>query len=994
MSHWVVNGLVLALVLGVAYVAHVVRQSPMWSSAARQLWARRPVALTIIGLFLLVGGLDSISWIGGGSADAADLVAQHKPRSILDRMFPEDFKERSYSAPLAEVEFYGDEALANPGSHLLGTDILGRDVLHLTLKGVRIALLIGGLTSLIVIPLALLFGISAGYFGGRIDDVVFFVMSTLASIPNLLLLIALVLALGRGPVQVCIALGVTSWVGFCRVVRGETLKLRELDYVQAARALGVSEGRIILRHILPNLMHLVVITFVLLFSGLVLSEAVLAFLGIGIDGSWGQMIDQARDELARDPIVWWNLGAASTALFTLILCVNLVGDAIRDVLDPRTLRETPVSAPILEVEGLTTSFPSAGGRIAVVDDVSFQVSAGEVLSLVGESGCGKSMTAFSVLRLVPKPGRIEGRIVLDGKDVLKLSVAEMRAVRGSTAAMIFQEPMTSLNPVYTNRRPDRGGDPPSTRSRASRPPGAACSSCSSGWASRTRRQRLDAYPHELSGGHEAARDDRDGALDATASADRRRADHRPRRHDPGADPRADAGAAARDGDGDPADHPRPRRRERARRSHRRDVRREAGRARRPRDAAPAGPAPLHPGPAALDPVAGASRRAAPRDRRRGAATVRVPRRLSLLDALPARGGRLPFAAAADLRGRGGAPARLSRGPAGGRPMSDAPLLRVEGLRTWFPIRSGLFQNVSGWVRAVDGVDLEIRAGETLALVGESGCGKTTVGRSILRLEEPREGKILYDGRDLRGLAPAELRPVRSDLQIVFQDPMGSLDPRMRIRDAIAEGMQAFGIGANEAERTERVAALLSRVKLDPSVMQRYPHEFSGGQRQRICIARALAVEPRLIVCDEATSALDVSIQAQILNLLRELQDELGLTYLFITHDLGVVRYLADRVAVMYLGQIVESAETERLFTQPEHPYTQGLLAAVPSVDPTHRGVAARVLGDVPSPANPPEGCRFHTRCAARIEGCDTQAPPWRTRPDGGVRCVLAEERGS
>jgi peptide/nickel transport system permease protein len=340
-EHWISNAVVLLLLLGAAYVARVVRRSALWSDAARDLWRRRPIALLVVGAYVAIGLLDSIAWIGGGGADAADLVAQHQPRTILDRLFPEGFKERSYSAPLAKAEFYGGQPLENGGSHLLGTDILGRDVLHLTLKGVRIALLIGGLTSLIVIPLALFFGISAGYFGGRIDDLVFFVMSTLASIPSLLLLIALILALGRGPVQVCIALGVTSWVGFCRVVRGETLKLRELDYVQAARALGVSEGRIIVRHVLPNLMHLVVITFVLLFSGLVLSEAVLAFLGIGIAGSWGQMIDQARDELARDPIIWWNLGAASTALFVLILAVNLVGDAIRDILDPRTLRELP-----------------------------------------------------------------------------------------------------------------------------------------------------------------------------------------------------------------------------------------------------------------------------------------------------------------------------------------------------------------------------------------------------------------------------------------------------------------------------------------------------------------------------------------------------------------------------------------------------------------------------------------------------------------------------
>ncbi|MDJ0848063.1 MAG: ABC transporter permease [Myxococcota bacterium] len=337
--HWQ-NLVVAAIVAGLALAARAVRRSDLWRDAFRELTRRRPLALAVVAFFVAVALLDSVSWVGGGAA-GEDQLAASRPRSAIDRLFPLDFKERSYSAPLADVEFYGGAPLAHPGSHLLGTDILGRDVLHLTLKGARIALLIGGFTSLIVIPLALFFGVSAGYFGGRIDDAVFFVISVLAAIPALLLLIALIMVLGRGPVQVCVALGVTSWVGFCRVVRGETFKLRELDYVQAARALGVSEPRIIWRHVLPNLMHLVVITFVLLFSGLVLSEAILAWLGIGIDGSWGQMIDQARDELSRDPAIWWNLGAASTALFGLILAVNFVGDAIRDVLDPRTLREGP-----------------------------------------------------------------------------------------------------------------------------------------------------------------------------------------------------------------------------------------------------------------------------------------------------------------------------------------------------------------------------------------------------------------------------------------------------------------------------------------------------------------------------------------------------------------------------------------------------------------------------------------------------------------------------
>jgi peptide/nickel transport system permease protein len=328
------NAVVALLVAGGVYTAVLVRRSRFWSQTFRELARRRPIALCVIAFYVALGLADSIAWIDGGEG-----VAANAPRTLVDRAFPADFQERSYSAPLAFEEFYGGFGLRHPGQHWLGTDILGRDVLHMTLKGARVALLIGGLTSLIVIPLALLLGMSAGYFGGRTDDAVFFVISTLASIPSLLLLIALIVALGRGPVQVCFAMGVTSWVGFSRVIRGETLKLRELDYVAAARALGATDARILLRHILPNLLHLVVITFVLLFSSMVLTEAILAFLGIGLDGSWGQMIDQARDELARDPIIIWNLASAFVALFMLILSVNFVGDAIRDILDPRTVRE-------------------------------------------------------------------------------------------------------------------------------------------------------------------------------------------------------------------------------------------------------------------------------------------------------------------------------------------------------------------------------------------------------------------------------------------------------------------------------------------------------------------------------------------------------------------------------------------------------------------------------------------------------------------------------
>lgn len=323
-------------------------------------------------------------------------------------------------------------------------------------------------------------------------------------------------------------------------------------------------------------------------------------------------------------------------------------------------------------------------------------------------------------------------------------------------------------------------------------------------------------------------------------------------------------------------------------------------------------------------------------------------------------------------------------------MTD-PLLDVRGLETHFTLRGGALGRAKETLRAVDGVDLHVEAGTTLALVGESGCGKTTVGRSILGLEKPVRGQIVFDGMDLLGLGRTELLPYRKRMQMVFQDPSAALNPRRTIRDAIAEGMRAFGICGSERERTERVAELLGRVRLDPAQMERYPHELSGGQRQRVCIARALAVDPELIVCDESVSALDVSIQAQVLNLLADLQEERGLAYLFITHDLGVVRHVADRVAVMYLGQIVEEGSVERVFSEPAHPYTQGLLAAAPSLDPAHRARPVLVRGDVPSAARPPPGCRFHTRCPEVFERCSREAPAMYPVRDGRSRCFLRAE---
>ncbi len=336
---WISNGTLAAIVLGTIFLALHIRRNRIWREAFAALWQRRPIAICIVGVYVLIGSIDAIVWMGGNSSSSdGDAVAAFEPRSAIDVLFA-GMKETTYSAPFATTEFGADTPLKHPRRHLLGTDLLGRDVFYVTLKGVRKALLLGGITTLLVIPIALLFGVSAGFWGGRIDDIVLFIMQTLATIPGLLLLIAIIMALGRGTLQVCLALAVTSWVGFCRLSRAETLKLREMDYVEAARALGVSNMKIVWRHIIPNLGHIIIISFTLFFCTRILSETALAYLGIGIDGSWGQMIDQARNELSRDPIIWWNLAGAASALLILILAVNLIGDAARDVMDPRTLKE-------------------------------------------------------------------------------------------------------------------------------------------------------------------------------------------------------------------------------------------------------------------------------------------------------------------------------------------------------------------------------------------------------------------------------------------------------------------------------------------------------------------------------------------------------------------------------------------------------------------------------------------------------------------------------
>ena len=643
---------------------------------------------------------------------------------------------------------------------------------------------------------------------------------------------------------------------------------------------------------------------------------------------------------------------------------------------------------LLKIENLKTWLGDAQSPVRAVDGIDLEIHEGETFALLGESGCGKSMTALSIMRLLPPAGRIvDGRVLLDGTNLLELPEIAMRKERGGRMGMIFQEPMTSLNPVMTVgeqiAEAVRIHDP----QHAASPNGRVVELLKSVGIPDPEQRRSE-YPHQLSGGMKqrimiaialAGRpkvliaDEPTTALDVTIQAQVLSLLKALQRetgmaillitHDLGVVSEvADRVAVMYAGEivevascrqfFDTPRHP----------YSRKLFQSLPGRGNRTqRLAVIKGMVPP------LNQAFQGCRFADRCDEVMECCREQVPQ---WCEGGAGHGLRCHLG----LEGPTAEPLALEAQTEEQVAAEHKPLLQVDNLKVHFPIHKGLFKRVVGHVRAVDGVSMVIPAGRTLALVGESGCGKTTVGKALLQLIRPTDGSVDFEGQELTQLKGEAMRRRRRDLQIIFQDPVASMNPRMLVGDIVEEGMLAQKIGGTPAERRVRVTELLHQVGLPADAASRYPHEFSGGQRQRICVARALAVEPRLIVCDEPTSALDVSVQAQILNLLKELQQQLGLSYLFITHNISVVAYLAHEVAVMYLGRIVERGTVEEVLETPRHPYTQALLSAVPLVERDSQRQVIHLEGDMPSPSNPPVGCHFHPRCPQASEECKRGYP--------------------
>jgi len=1026
--------------------------SPIDGDLPRLTATRRAALRSLLRDGTAVLGLVIVALLASGAV-LAPLIAPHDPDQV-DVL-------RKFSSPSAEFP--------------LGTDNLGRDVLSRLLFGGRISIGACLVAGLLVGVIGTAVGLVAGYRGGVVDGIVGRSIDLLLAFPPFLLAMAVLGLVGPGLRNLTLVLVAVEWALYARIVRSAVLVERQKEYVDAARASGASSLRVMARHVLPNIVAPIVVLVTLDMGIILLEISGLSFLGLGVSpptAEWGAMLSEGRTYLSQAPQMMLFPGLA---IFLLVLGFNLVGDGLRDALDPHTrrllrgrrrrhlpdrrpspapgrgvrpegrrrppaepvspkptaARLTPATTPlpterigdgvaILSVRGLTVSFGTQDGVVRAVDGLSYDVYPNEVLGIVGESGSGKSVSSLAVMALLPDSAVVEGEVIFRGQDLLRLPEKERRTLRGSRLAIVSQDALGALNPVFTI------GNQVAEAVTAHQP--------RMGKAARRSRAidlldlvgipnpsaRIDQYPHEFSGGMRQRAmiamaianepdvliaDEPTTALDVTIQAQVLEVLARIKERTSSAIVLIthDLGIVAGMADrvlvmyaGRPAETGavdeifcRPR--------HpytmgllaslpRLDGGTESRRLYRIKGQPPSlilvpSGCPFHPrcdhaelpGPCAVD---------------RPTLELVAPTGTGV-------GGEHRSACHLHSRLTGLSPGAVEpegpAGNAGGRANSGHMILEVRGLVKDFPVRTSILKRVRSHIHAVSGVSFDLADGETLALVGESGCGKSTTGRMVLRLLDPTAGTVRFDGEELVGAPAARIRSLRRRMQIVFQDPYASLNPRMTVRGILSEPMRVHGTWRKAGPA--KVDEVMDLVGLNPEHLNRYPHEFSGGQRQRIGIARALVLEPALLVLDEPVSALDVSIQAGILNLLEDVQDRLGLAYLFIAHDLSVVRHIADRVAIMYLGRIVEIGTRADVYNRPAHPYTQALLSAVPVPDPARERRRRRIVleGDVPSPATPPSGCRFRTRCWKAQDVCATDEPGLIDRGQGHpVACHFAE----
>ncbi len=772
----------------------------------------------------------------------------------------------------------------------LGTDDQARDVVARLIYGFRISVLF----SLILTLFSSIIGISAGaiqgYFGGWVDLISQRFIEIWSGLPVLYLLIILASVVTPSFWWLLGLMLLFQWTSLVGVVRAEVLRARNFDYVRAARALGLADFPIMFRHVLPNAMVAALTFLPFITSGALVTLTSLDFLGFGLppgSPSLGELLKQGKDNLHAP----WLGFTGFTVIAGILSLMVFVGEGVRDAFDPRKTFvepspgdsndggeaanpvaariETTTSEALLEVDNLGVRFGSGDNAFDAVRGVSFSIARGETVALVGESGSGKSVTALSILQLLPYPiaSHPTGSIRFRGQEVIGADAESLKVLRGDQVGMIFQEPMTSLNPLHNVERQvsetlelHKGMSGDEARARTlellnlvgiDRP-----------------ERRLGAYPHELSGGQ------RQRVMIAMALAN------------------------------EPAlliaDEP----------TTAVDVTIQAQ---------------LLELLEFLQTELGMAMLFITHD-------LSIVRRIADRVCVMQRGELVEQGRVRDIFETPSHPytQRLMSSEPRGVPEpieADAPVLAgCDDLRVWYPIKAGLMRRTVDYVKAVDDISVDIRRGETLGIVGESGSGKTTLGLAMLRLIDSKGG-ITFEGRSIDSLRGSGVRPLRRKIQVVFQDPYGSLSPRMSIRQIVEEGLLVHGVGANDDERDELVVQALREVDLDPETRFRYPHEFSGGQRQRVAIARAMALHPKLVVLDEPTSALDVSVQAQIVDLLRALQQKHGTAYLFISHDLRVVRAMSHRIAVMRKGKVVEQGDAAAVFDNPQQEYTIELMRA-------------------------------------------------------------------